>query len=160
MDAAIAAADTATEIKLSTEALYAKNNLVQGKVNVIVAGTEGMEIYIINGPTLQNVMQRYNLFSGGGSLPPLWGLGFQYRAKASSTADQVQKIADYFREKKIPCDVMGLEAGWQTNAYSSSFVWNKANFPNPENFTQSMTGKGYKVNLWGTCLHCTQFSHL
>ena len=148
MDAAIAASDTATEIKLSTEALYAKNNLVQGKVNVIVAGTEGMEIYIINGPTLQNVMQRYNLFSGGGSLPPLWGLGFQYRAKASSTADQVQKIADYFREKKIPCDVMGLEAGWQTNTYSSSFVWNKANFPNPENFTQSMTGKGYKVNLW------------
>ncbi|CAN5558379.1 glycoside hydrolase family 31 protein [soil metagenome] len=148
MDAAITASDTATEIKLSTEALYAKNNLVQGKVNVIVAGTEGMEIYIINGPTLQNVMQRYNLFSGGGSLPPLWGLGFQYRAKASSTADQVQKIADYFREKKIPCDVMGLETGWQTNAYSSSFVWNKANFPNPENFTQSMIGKGYKVNLW------------
>ncbi len=149
MDTAIGFTDTAaTEIKLSTEALYGKNNLAEGKVNVVVAGTEGMEVYIINGPALLNVMQRYNLFSGGGSLPPLWGLGFQYRAKASSTAEQVQKIGDYFREKNIPCDVMGLEAGWETNAYSSSFVWNKANFPNPENFTRRMTDQGYKVNLW------------
>ena len=136
------------EIKLSTAALYGKNILTEGKVNVTVAGTEGMEIYIINGPTLLNVMQRYNLFSGGGSLPPMWGLGFQYRAKASSNADDVQKIGDYFREKNIPCDVMGLEAGWQTNSYSSSFVWNKTNFPTPEIFTKRMNAQGYKVNLW------------
>ena len=149
MDATRVGDDTvSTEIKLSTEALYGKNYITGGKVNVVVAGTEGMEIYIINGPTLLNVMQRYNLFSGGGSLPPLWGLGFQYRAKATSTAEQVQKLGDYFREKNIPCDVMGLEAGWETNAYSSSFVWNKANFPNPEKFTQRMIGQGYKVNLW------------
>ena len=149
MDPTLTKLDTIDkEIKLSTTALYGKNNLTKGKVNVVVGGTGGMEIYIINGPTLLNVMQRYHLFSGGGSLPPMWGLGFQYRAKASSTADQVQEIGDYFRKKNIPCDVMGLEAGWETNSYSSSFVWNKANFPSPENFTRRMIEQGYKVNLW------------
>jgi alpha-D-xyloside xylohydrolase len=148
-DAALATTDTTTkETKLSTAALYGKNETTSAKVNMVVAGTAGMEIFIINGPTMLEVMQRYNLFSGGGSLPPLWGLGFQYRAKASSTAAEVEKLGSYFREKNIPCDVMGLEADWQTVVYSCSYIWNKKKFPAPDSFVNGMNKKGFKVNLW------------
>jgi alpha-D-xyloside xylohydrolase len=135
-------------IKSSTSALYRNNTTTSAKINMVVAGTAGMEIFIINGPTMLNVMQRYNLFSGGGALPPFWGLGFQYRANASFTHFDIEKLGNYFREKNIPCDVMGLEPGWQTHAYSCSFIWNNKNFPNPDNFIQDMNRQGYKINLW------------
>jgi alpha-D-xyloside xylohydrolase len=136
------------EIKLSTAALYSNNQTASVKINMVVAGTAGMEIFIINGPSMLNVMQRYNLFSGGGSLPPLWGLGFQYRAMGTSTAADVEKMAAYFRKKNIPCDVIGLEPGWHTVAYSCSFKWNETKFPEPDNFINRMKQKGFKLNLW------------
>ncbi|HEV2131167.1 MAG TPA: hypothetical protein VGR27_08690, partial [Longimicrobiaceae bacterium] len=42
----------------------------------------------------------------------------------------VHRLAAEFREPRIPCDVLGLEPGWQTRAYSCSFVWSER-FPDP-----------------------------
>jgi alpha-D-xyloside xylohydrolase len=149
MDEAMQAGDTAAkELKLSTGALYSSNKTASAKINMVVAGTGGMEIFIINGSTMLEVMQRYNLFSGGGALPALWGLGFQYRAMGTSSAADVEKMGNYFREKNIPCDVIGLEPGWHTVAYSCSFKWNETKFPEPDNFISRMKQKGFKLNLW------------
>lgn len=139
---------TNSNIKLSVEDLYGSNNSNSASIQMLVEGTHGMEIYYIDGPTILNVMQRYNLFSGGGALPPLWGLGFEYRAKSDFKSTEVEKLANYFRDKHIPCDMFGLEPGWQTNAYSCSFVWNKSNFPQPSSFIKSMNEKKFKLNLW------------
>jgi len=97
---------------------------------------------------MMKVMQRYNLFSGGGALPPMWGLGFEYRNKASFTDQQVLNLADYFRSNQIPCDMFGLEPGWQSASYSCSFKWNNDNFPHPDSFIQKINAKGFKLNLW------------
>ena len=35
------------------------------------------------------IVKRYNLLSGGGCLPPMWGLGFKYRVKGDATHDGV-----------------------------------------------------------------------
>ncbi len=37
---------------------------------------EGLELYLFGGKNPLEVVQRYNLFNGGGVLPPRWGLGF------------------------------------------------------------------------------------
>ncbi|MFT4154869.1 TIM-barrel domain-containing protein [Parafilimonas sp.] len=137
-----------SNIKLSVEDLYGSSNNNSASVQMLVEDTQGMEVYFIDGPTMLNVMQRYNLFSGGGALPPLWGLGFEYRAKGDSKSDDVENMADYFRAKHIPCDIIGLEPGWQTNAYSCSFAWNTNNFPQPESFIRNMRNKSFKLNLW------------
>ncbi len=135
-------------VKLNVEDLYGNNNIQGSSVQMLVQDAKGMEVYFIAGPTMMQVMQRYNLFSGGGALPPLWGLGFEYRAKASFKSNEIEALADYFRIKHIPCDMFGLEPGWQTNAYSCSFKWNNDNFPQPVEFIQTMNGKGFQLNLW------------
>jgi alpha-D-xyloside xylohydrolase len=142
-----AAAD-AEKIALNTVDLYGKKVSVSNEVSMLVNGTDGVEIFILAGPEMQQVVQRYNLFSGGGALPPLWGLGFKYRAKATFTDKQVTEVAQYFRDKNIPCDMLGLEPGWQTAAYSCSFKWNPKNFPDPDAFIQGINAKGFKLNLW------------
>lgn len=143
-----AEADSSKNVALNTVELYGKKYTRSDQVNILTEGTKGVEIYILNGPSMENVMQRYNLFSGGGALPPIWGLGFEYRAKATFTDQQVLQTAKYFRENNIPCDMFGLEPGWQSASYSCSFKWNLNNFPDPDSFINQMNLEHFKLNLW------------
>ncbi|WP_297817411.1 TIM-barrel domain-containing protein [Segetibacter sp.] len=136
------------KIELSTVNLYGKAVTPSNEVAIQIEGTKGIEIYVFAGPDMMQVMQRYNLFSGGGGIPPLWGLGFKYRAKATFTDKQIEQTGQYFRDNDIPCDMMGLEPGWQTASYSCSFAWNPKNFPVPDSFISKMSNNGFKLNLW------------
>jgi alpha-D-xyloside xylohydrolase len=118
------------------------------RVLVEVPRAAGVDIYLFAGPSMLEAVQRYNLFSGGGIVPPEWGLGFWYRPEMHDDNRAVLSLAQEFRERKIPCDVLGLEPGWQTHAYSCSFVWDSARFPDPRGFLQNTARLNYKVNLW------------
>ena len=139
---------SAKNISLNTIDLYGKKYSRSDEASILTEGTNGVEIYVLSGPSMRDVIKRYNLFSGGGSLPPLWGLGFEYRAKATFNSQQVLQTANYFRSNHIPCDIFGLEPGWQSASYSCSFKWNDKNFPNPDSFINSMDSQHFKINLW------------
>lgn len=132
----------------SVEELYKSDNNASGYVTVDIPGAKGIDVFVFEGPDLKTAMQRYNLFSGGGALPAIWGLGVKYRVKADFSQYQVDKMAAYFRDNHIPCDVFGLEPKWQTAAYSCSYVWNNKLFPSPDEFIDSMKNKGFHINLW------------
>lgn len=108
----------------------------------------GVDLYLFAGPGMLNAVRRYNVFSGGGFTPPEWGLGFWYRHEARATQQDVLALAEEFRERKIPCDVLGLEPGWQSHAYSCTFAWDKDRFPDPGGFARSSADLQYKINLW------------
>ncbi len=112
-----------------------------------VPDSHGVDVYLFAGPTMREAVQRYNLFSGGGPLPPRWGLGFWYRCYGNFSQDEVLGLADELRREKIPCDVLGLEPGWQSHSYSCSFVWSDK-FPDPAGMISRLNESGYKVNLW------------
>jgi len=116
-------------------------------VNIDVPHAEGADIYLFWGTDLLAAVQRYNLFSGGGCLPPQWGLGVWYRAHAGADQDGVLATADLLRETAMPCDVLGLEPGWQSRSYPCTFEWS-SKFPEPANLLAELRGKGYRVNLW------------
>lgn len=132
----------------SVEELYKNDGKTSGSVTVDIPGAKGIEVFVFEGPDIKTAMQRYNLFSGGGALPAIWGLGVKYRVKADFNQYQVDKMAAYFRDNHIPCDVLGLEPRWQTASYSCSYVWNNSFFPSPELFVDSMKNKGFHINLW------------
>jgi len=118
------------------------------EVLVEVPRVEGVDVYYFSGPSMLAAIQRYNLFSGGGVAPPEWGLGFWYRPQLHMNEEAVLKLGQEFRERRIPCDVLGLEPGWQTHAYSCSFVWEPTRFPDPKRFLSAARTLGYRVNLW------------
>jgi len=108
----------------------------------------GLEIYVFCGKNPLEAVQRYNLFCGGGVLPPKWGLGFVHRVNTHfSDEDVLKEIAD-FEKYDFPLDVIGLEPGWQDFAYPCSFDWDETRFPDPEKFVSTLNDKGIKVNLW------------
>ena len=52
----------------------------------ILVPAEGAEIYLFAGENALEAVRRYNLFCGGGVLPPRWGLGFTQRVHKMYTA--------------------------------------------------------------------------
>jgi alpha-D-xyloside xylohydrolase len=119
----------------------------QEYVTVQIDEAKGADVYIFGGPTMLDAVRRFNLFSGGGVNPPEWGLGMWYRTEVKADSDEVLRFAKEFRERRIPCDVLGLEPGWQTHAYPCSFLWSNG-FPDPAKFVQELSAMDYKVNLW------------
>jgi len=109
---------------------------------------EGVEVYIFAGPSPLDAIRRYNLFCGGGCLPPRWGLGFTQRVQRLYNAEMVEKEAKDFEEKGYPLDFIGLEPGWQSKSYPCTFEWDSSRFPQPKKFVQEMLQKGIRINLW------------
>ncbi len=140
----------ADQIKTSEAELYAAR-AARGRTEVIFdlpGDSKGVDVYVFGGPTMREVVQRYNLFSGGGAVPPLWGLGLKFRTFTRADEATVLKTARALRTMKIPCDMIGLEPGWQSHAYSCSFTWSKERFPEPGKMIQELQQSGFKVNLW------------
>ena len=114
----------------------------------ILVPAAGVEIYLFAGPTTMDAIRRYNLYCGGGALPPRWGLGFTQRTQRLYTDEQVKEEVALFEEKGFPLDYIGLEPGWQSKAYPCSFEWDKGRYPNPAGFVKEMEEKGVRINLW------------
>ncbi|AHF15526.1 glycoside hydrolase family 31 protein [Niabella soli] len=114
----------------------------------ILVPAAGTEIYVFAGPTALDAVRRYNLFNGGGALPPRWGLGFTQRVKSLFTSDEVKAEVDSFRLKGYPLDFVGLEPGWQSRAYPGTFEWDKKRYPDPAGFVKDMLKKDIRLNLW------------
>ncbi len=114
----------------------------------ILVPAAGAEVYLFAGPSALDAVRRFNLFNGGGVLPPRWGLGFTQRVKSLFTADSVKKEASAFLEKGYPLDFIGLEPGWQSKAYPGTFEWDKGRYPQPEKFVKEMLDKNIRLNLW------------
>lgn len=115
---------------------------------VEVPAAKGVDVYIFAGPTALDAVRRYNLFSGGGCVPPLWGLGLQYRGLGKFGAEDSLSLAARMRSEHLPCDVWGVEPGWQTKTYSCSFVWDTNHFPDPDDFIRKMHDMGFRLNFW------------
>ncbi|GEO07597.1 glycoside hydrolase family 31 protein [Segetibacter aerophilus] len=108
----------------------------------------GVEVYVFAGPTALDAVRRFNLFNGGGVLPPRWGLGFTQRVKSLLTDEEVTKEAQAFEEKGYPLDFIGLEPGWQSRSYPGTFEWDKNRYPDPNKFVNQMLARGIRLNLW------------
>lgn len=133
----------------SEKELYAPKELAGESVMAIqIPACKGVDIYIMEGKTITDVVAAYNMLSGGGCLPPDWGLGVFYRCFLRYTDRQVLDIADYFRKNDIPCDILGLEPGWQTRAYSCSFVWDRERYKDLEGMLGKLGEQGYHLSLW------------
>jgi alpha-D-xyloside xylohydrolase len=107
-----------------------------------------LDVFFLYGPSPREVVARYLTVVGPTPLPPRWGLGFWFRGNTKWNAEKFLAVAEEFRSRRIPCDVLGLEPGWQTATYPCSYVWNRENFPEPESFAERLHELGFRLNLW------------
>ncbi len=136
------------EVMSSTRELYAARVSADSVMTIEVPFAQGVDVYFFTGEKILDIVSAYNLFSGGGCMPPMWALGNIYRCRSTFRQDQIVDMARKFRGLDIPCDILGLEPGWQTHFYPSSFVWSEERFPDHKTMLQELQSMGYHVNLW------------
>lgn len=133
----------------TAEDLYRKTGLRETTVmSIEIPVSKGVDIYIFEGNTITDIVAEYNMFSGGGCSVPNWGLGVMYRCYAKFTDKEIIETADTLRQKKIPCDILGIEPGWQTNTYSCSYVWDHERFPDYKEMLEHLKKNNFHINLW------------
>lgn len=129
---------------------YSHFDFGKGTANALSFHTEEpwLDVYIFAGPSFHDMLEQYTRLTGRMEMPPRWGLGFWYRMKSDWKADKATDVATRFRDHGIACDVLGLEPAWQTHAYSCSYIWNKAQFPDPAGYVKAMQDLHFHLNLW------------
>lgn len=116
-------------------------------IEFLVPG-DGVEMFVLAGKTMLDVVRRYNLMNGGGIIPPKWGLGFWHRVPSLYNSKQVMTEVNQFREHEFPLTVVGLEPGWMSASYPCTYEWDNTRFPNPDALIDSLDNRNIKVNLW------------
>ncbi|RLD80620.1 MAG: ABC transporter substrate-binding protein [Bacteroidetes bacterium] len=116
-------------------------------IELVIPDT-GVELILFAGNSIQEIVQRYNLYCGGGFIPPKWGLGFWQRTPTLYNEKDVLKEIKGFEKNNFPLDVVGLEPGWHSNSYPCTFEWDKTRFPDPKKFVQKVSDNGIHLNSW------------
>lgn len=134
-------------IGASTEELYGEQQR-GGEVTIFVKGAKGLRIHCFVSGSIKKTVEDYNLFCGGGCLPPIWGLGSLYRCYTRANQQDAEEILNLFEKEEMPFSMIGLEPGWQSHSYSCSYTWSEERFPEPERLIQMAKDRGMEVNLW------------
>ncbi|MDP2208352.1 MAG: glycoside hydrolase family 31 protein [Bacteroidota bacterium] len=112
-------------------------------LNTYSFGADGGELnyYFIYGPTPKEVSQNYSKPIGTFPLPPKWSLGYQQSRWSYYPESKVREIAETFRKKKIPCDVIYLDIHYM-DGYRV-FTWDTTRFPNPVKLLSDLSAMGF-----------------
>ncbi len=102
-----------------------------------------LDYYFIYGPETKKVISLYTELTGRMPLPPLWSLAYHQSRWSYYPESKVRQIADEFRKRKIPCDVIWLDLDY-TDEFRA-FTWDKSRFPNPKKLISDLREQGFRV---------------
>ena len=109
---------------------------------------KGLRIFVITGDNILDIVSRYNLLNGGGTLPPLWGLGIYQQMPSDFNSEQIIGTVAEYEKHNTPLDMVGLSSGWMSSSYPCTYEWRKERFPSPSDFIQKLGEKQIRINLW------------
>ncbi len=103
----------------------------------------GLDYYFFYGPDPKKVVEDYTALTGRTPLPPLFALGYQQSRYSYYPEARVRQIANEFRARKIPCDVIFLDIDYE-DGYRSFTVDHKR-FPTFAGMIHDLGQEGFKI---------------
>jgi len=98
-------------------------------------------VIIITGDTPQAVVRALGRLTGTMPLPPRWALGYHQCRYSYTPDDRVREIADGFRERDIPCDVIWYDIDYMDEFRCFSVdTWS---FPDMRGLNAELHQKGF-----------------
>lgn len=120
-----------------------------GKVEFSVPG-EVLDYFLINGPTMKEVLERYTDLTGKPSLPPMWTFGLWLSTSFTTNYDEktVMSFIDGMLDRGIPLRVFHFDCFWMKDFHWTDFVWDERVFPDPKGMLTRIKEKGIKICVW------------
>ncbi|WP_343667198.1 TIM-barrel domain-containing protein [Chitinophaga sp.] len=104
-----------------------------------------MNYYFIHAPSVGGIIQAYTGLTGRIHMPPLWSLGYQQNRYSYYPDQEVLRIAQTLREKKIPADGITLDIHYM-DSYKL-FTWDKVRFPDPAGLISKLKQQGFQLTV-------------
>ena len=99
--------------------------------------------FYIAGRSVSQLIKNYTSLTGRMPMPPKWSLGYHQSRWSYFPENKVLNIAETFRQKDIPLDVIHLDIHYMEDY--KIFTWNKNRFPDPPRMINKLKDLG--VNL-------------
>ncbi|WP_460545064.1 glycoside hydrolase family 31 protein, partial [Echinicola sediminis] len=102
-----------------------------------------MLYYFIHGKDYKDILSTYTKLTGNPIMPPKWAFGFSQSRGLYTKEKQALEIANEFREREIPIDIIYQDIGW--TEHLQDFEWRKGNYENPVAMLDSLKTNGFKM---------------
>ncbi|PSR36360.1 MAG: alpha-glucosidase [Sulfobacillus thermosulfidooxidans] len=99
-----------------------------------------LSLYALPGPHPQDVLRHYTELTGRFPMPPQYALGFQQSRYSYMDEQEVVEIAQTFRKRSLPLDLIYLDIDYM-DGYRV-FTFNPHTFPDPKNLAQTLAAQG------------------
>ncbi|WP_432627994.1 TIM-barrel domain-containing protein [Brotaphodocola sp.] len=112
-----------------------------------------IDLFLLNGPEMSAVIDRYTMLTGRSALPTKQSLGYcastMYYAELEKDCDkEIYQVIDKHEKEEILIDNFWLASGYSSGEEDNLryvFNWNYKRFPNPKEFFDKMNARGINV---------------
>ncbi len=102
-----------------------------------------LDYYFIGGDTPREILNTYNQLTGTMQLPPVWSLGLQQCRYSYYPDSEVVNLAQNFRNRKIPADLIYLDIHYMDKY--RVFTFDEDRFPDPKRLVDQLQGENFEL---------------
>ncbi len=102
-----------------------------------------LNYYFFYGPDPKRIVSDFTALTGRTPLPPLSSLGYQQCRYSYYPEARVREIANEFRKRKIPADIIYLDIDYQEK--NRPFTIDRERFPHFEQMVKDLHQQGFKL---------------
>ncbi len=111
--------------------------------NILEAGFESgsIDIYVIPGKNMDEILQHYTALTGKQPLPPRWALGNIVSRFGYRNQQQLEDIVQRMKKDSFPMDAIILDLFWFGDSIKGTLGnldWNRAKWPQPEKMISNL----------------------
>lgn len=109
-----------------------------------------LDYFIINGPTMKDVLRRYTDLTGKPSLPAPWTFGLWLSTSFTTSYDEktVMSFIDGMLDRGIPLRTFHFDSYWMKEFHWTDFSWDSRVFPDPKGMLSRIKEKGLNICVW------------
>ncbi|MDT0676694.1 TIM-barrel domain-containing protein [Autumnicola musiva] len=108
----------------------------------IISEGPSFRVIVIEKENPQEVMKSLANLTGTMALPPLWALGYQQSRYSYYPDTAVEELADEFRKREIPADVIWMDIDYMEGF--RVFTFDDEGFPDPAGLNDYLHSKDFK----------------
>ena len=102
-----------------------------------------VELYVFEGPRIEQVIERYVSLTGLPFLPPEWALGYMISRYSYYPDTHILELLDLLRKDGFPVSAIFLDIDFMDQF--KLFTWHPKRFPDPKKFLEEVHSRGVKV---------------
>ncbi|MFP3202613.1 MAG: alpha-glucosidase MalA [Sulfolobus sp.] len=104
---------------------------------------KGFEFYVFEGPSVEEVIERYTEVTGKPFLPPEWAFGYMISRYSYYPQDKIIELVDLLRKEGFKITGVFLDIDFMDSF--KLFTWHRERFYDPKKFINELHSRGVKV---------------